>query len=225
MSLRSNTRSALVSAVIIVGPLLMWQLAYDRAVRRDVEILALPHDAPGASARRAEADERLAALGPEALPQILESFAFNEAPLRKGVTVARSGLSTQAGPLVVPAMNWLRDHADEHAIEALVEALAADHHDIRHCAGLTLAFIGRPAVPPLVEQLRGAPDASVRAAAAFSLSFMGAEGGEAIEPLRAALEDEAKDVRLVARYALQQLGPGNEGFWAAVDAARRSRVR
>jgi HEAT repeat protein len=225
VSLRSTTRSALVSAVIVVGPLLLWQWAFDRAVRRDVEILALPYDAPAAPVRRAEADARLASLGPEALPQVLQSFAFNEAPLRKGVTVARSGLSTQAGPLVVPAMNWLRDHADLDVIGALVAALSSDNHDIRHFAGLTLAFIGRPAVPPLVQALRGADDASVRAAAAFSLSFMGAEGAEAIEPLRAALQDGDKDVRLVARYALQQLGPGNDGFWAAVDAARKSRVR
>ena len=225
VSLRSTIRSVLVAAVTIAGPLLLWQLAYDRAVRRDVEILALPLDAPGAPVRRAEADARLAALGPEALPEILRAFAFNEAPLRKGVTVSRSGLSTQAGPLVVPTMNWLRDHADDQVITALVRALADSNHDIRHFAGLTLAFIGRPAVPPLVEQLRDADDASVRAAAAFALSFMGAEGGEALEPLRAALQDEDKDVRLVARYALQQLGPGNDGFWAAVDAARRSRVR
>src|SRR5689334_19739942 len=104
VSLSSTTRSALVPAVIAVGPLFLWQLAFDRAVRRDVEILALPNDAPAAPVRRAEADARLAALGPEALPEVLRSFAFNEAPLRRGVTVARSGLSTQAGPLVVPAM-------------------------------------------------------------------------------------------------------------------------
>jgi HEAT repeat protein len=225
VTFRSITTSVLVTAAIVAGPLLLWQWAFDRAVRRDVEILALANDAPGAPARRAEADARLAALGPEALPEILRCFAFNEAPLRKGVTVARSGLSTQPGPLVGPAMNWLRDHADEDVIAALVKALDDDNHDVRHFAGLTLAFIGRPAVPPLVEALREAEDASVRAASAFSLSFMGAEGGEAVGPLREALADPDPDVRLVARYAVQQLGPGNEGFWAAVDAARKSRAR
>jgi HEAT repeat protein len=225
VSARSITASLALVALVVAGPLLLWQLAFDRAVHRDLEALALPADAPDAASRRAAAEARLAALGPEALPAVLTAFAFNEAPLRKGVTVARSGLSTEPGPLVVPTMAWLRDRAGPDVIAALVAGLGADNHDVRHFAGLTLAYIGKPAVPPLVALLHDAPDPSQRAAAAFSLSFMAEDGADAIEPLRAALQDPEKDVRLVARYALQQLGPGNEGFWAMVDAARKRPTR
>ena len=211
----------LLAAALVAGPLLLWQLAFASAVRRDVEALAQPADAAG----RAAASARLAALGPEALPEVLTAFAFNEAPPQKGVTLQRSGLSKEAGPLVVPVMDWLRTRGDADVIAALVAGLGSPDHDVRHFAGLTLAYIGRDAVPALVATLRSSTDEGQRAAAAFALSFMGADGADALPPLREALEDPDKDVRLTARYALQQLGPGNEGFWAAVDAVRKSRPR
>jgi HEAT repeat protein len=215
----------LAAAVLLAGPLLLWRLSFAAAVRHDIETLATAGDAPEAAALRAAASARLAALGPEALPEVLTAFAFNEAPPQKGVTLQRSGLSQQPGPLVVPAMYWLRERAGPDVVAALVAGLGSADHDVRHFAGLTLAYIGKDAVPALVTTLRSSTDQGQRAAAAFSLSFMGADGAEALAPLHEALSDPDKDVRLTARYAVQQLGPGNEGFWAAIDAARKSRPR
>lgn len=216
-------RLALVLA-IVAGPLLLWQAAFQRAVLRHVGELALPDDAPDAAARRAHAAAELSALGPEALPAVIRAFAVGEGPRQKGVTLQRSGLSLDAGPLVIPAMHWLRDGAGPAAVEALVAALGDANHDVRHFAGLTLAWIGRDAVPALVETLRSAGPGQ-RAAAAFALSFMGADGTPALPALQQALEHPDKDVRHTARYAIQQLSPGNEGFWEAVEGARRARPR
>jgi len=215
-----STALASIGAVVVLvaGPLILWQLAFHRAVRRDIEALTLK-----GSQGRAHASARLVGLGSEALPEVMSAFAFNETPLERGVTLQRSGLSMHAGPLVLTAMYWLADHAGPDGVTALVQGLAAADHDVRHFAGLTLALIGKKAVPALVTALRTSADAGQRVAAAFSLSLMGADGGEALAPLRDALADEDKDVRLTARFALQQLGPGNEGYWAAIEAARRSR--
>lgn len=221
--MRAIGRLALL-ALLVAGPLLLWQLAFERGVRRQVEELALPDVAPDAAARRERAAAALAALGDEALPAVIACFGASEGPPQRGVTLQRSGLSRDAGPLVVPAMNWLRDHAGPATIAALVDALDDGNHDVRHFAGLTLAFIGREAVPALVDTLRTAgPDQ--RAAAAFALSMMGADGTPALPALQEALDHPDKDVRYTARYAIQQLSPGNEGFWEAVEAARRRPAR
>jgi HEAT repeat protein len=212
--------AALLLAAFLAGPLLVWQLAFERGVQRQVEELALPEDAPDAEARRARAAAELDELLPEALPAVIACFAVTEGPLQRGVTLQRSGLAKDAGPLVVPAMAWLRDRPDPATVGALVDALADDNHDVRHFAGLTLAWIGRPAVPALIETLRrGVP--ARRAAAAFALSFMGAAGTDALPALREALAHPDKDVHLTARYAIQQLSPGNEGFWELVEKVRQ----
>ena len=209
---------------LVAGPLLLWQAAFELAVQRDVEELALPDDAPEAAARRAAAVERLDELGDEALPAVIATFGVTEGPLQRGVTIQRSGLAADAGPLVNPAMGWLRGRPGPATVDALIDALDDANLDVRHFAGLTLAWIGTPAVPALVDTLRtGAP--GQRAAAAFALSFMGAEGVPAVPALQEALHHPDKDVHYTARYAIQQLSPGNEGFWEAVEAARRSPSR
>lgn len=216
-------RLALV-AVLVAGPLLLWQAAFARAVLRHVHELALPDGAPDAAARRARAAAALDALGPEALPAVIAAFGAVEGRAQRGVTVQRSGLSQEAGPLVIPVMHWLRERAGQPVVAALVEALDDGNHDVRHFAGLTLAWIGAPAVPALVETLRRAAPPQ-RAAAAFALSFMGADGTAALPALREALEHPDKDLRYTARYAIQQLSPGNEGFWEMVEAARQAAPR
>lgn len=221
--MRTLRRFGLLVAMV-AWPLLLWQHAFDLSVRRHVEELVLSPDAQQADARRARALARLDELGDEALPAVIATFGVTAGELQRGVTLQRSGLSMDAGPLVNPAMGWLRSRPGPATVEALIDALDDDNLDVRHFAGLTLAWIGTPAVPALVGTLRTG-DTAQRAAAAFALSFMGEEGVPAIPALQEALQHPDKDVHYTARYAIQQLSPGNEGFWEAVEAARRSPAR
>ena len=179
---------------MLVAPLLLYGAAVRASLTRDVESLAGPQPPP-----RASVEARVLACGP------------------CGVEVLIAAL---AGPAPVPAMNLLRSMSGPQVIAPLVAALDDRDEDVRHGAGMTLAYIGAGAVPALVEALGRSSVPHVRASAAWALSFMGAAGTPALPALQGALDDESRDVRYVARYAIAQLSSGNEAFWTAVDKAR-----
>ena len=179
---------------MLVAPLLLYGAAVRASLTRDIESLAGTQ--PPA---RAAVEARVAACGP------------------CGVEVLIAAL---AGPAPVPAMNLLRSMSGPQVIAPLVAALDDRNEDVRHGAGMTLAYIGADAVPALVETLGRSSVPHVRASAAWALSFMGAAGTPALPALQAALDDGSPDVRHVARYAIAQLSSGNEAFWTAVDKAR-----
>jgi HEAT repeat protein len=194
MTLSTALGRTLGALFVLVAPLLLWAAAVRASLQRDVAALVSPDEAV-----RAAAQARIAAFGPLGEAALVESLA---------------------GPTPVPVMNRLRSRGGPSVIERLIAALDDENEDRRHYAGMTLAYIGADAVPALVETLRSSPVAHVRTSAAWVLSFMGEAGTSALPALEAALSDESKDVRYVARYAIAQLSSGNEAFWTAVEKAR-----
>jgi HEAT repeat protein len=186
--------------LVLLAPPLLWRASLRAALRReevqrDVALVAQP-GLPG----RVEARARLAALGPPGVAALIDGLGRFDVP---------------------SLMHTLRNRERSDVIGPLVAALDDDDEDVRHYSGMTLALIGADALPALTQALATSPVVRVRTSAAWVLSFMGAEGVPALPALQAALEDEHKDVRHVARYAIAQLGSGNEAFWEAVDQARR----
>lgn len=197
-------------------PLALWELSVQAAVARNVAELALPD-----AGRRQAAAARLEAMGPQIVPLLIDAFAEE-----RGGGGPRSGAGPEDRmPVTAPLMNLLRDTEDQESIAHLLDAMRHRDQDVRHYAGLTLAYIGTDAVPALVGALRTAPDARTRTSAAWVLSFMGAVGAAAVPALREALQDEHKDVRYTARYALEQLTDAGNPLWQAVDRARAEPAR
>jgi HEAT repeat protein len=197
------------------APVLLWDTAWRAAVRRDAAALAQP-DGP----ERRRATSELRAWGAAAVPELVCVF---EVPGSAAAAGARGGgTSRDAGPLTLPVMDLLRQQAGPAVIAELAGALDDSDGDVRHFSGLTLAWIGAEAVPPLIEVLEQAPDAHRRTSAAWILSLMGAAGTPALPALQAALQDPDQDVRFTARYAIGQLSAGNEAFWNLVQTARET---
>jgi len=194
MRLRAALSRALFAAFVLVAPPLLYGASVRAALARDVAALAGTEPPP-----REAVVARVAACGPCGVDVLIEALA---------------------GPTPVPAMNLLRAASPDAVVPPLVAALDDRDEDVRHGAGMALAYIGADAVPALVAALERSPVPHVRASAAWALSFMGAAGTPALPALQAALDDEDKDVRYVARYAIAQLSSGNEAFWTAVDKAR-----
>jgi HEAT repeat protein len=202
-----GTLSVLAAFVV---PSALWELGVRAAVDRAVERLGDRDEAV-----RSAAAARLTAMGPVVVPRLVQGFAVDG-----DVAPRPAGALDGVSPMTVPLMNLLRDVEDPEVIAHLLDAMRDDDENVRHYAGLTLAYIGTDAVPPLVRTLRTAPDARGRTAVAWVLSFMGAAGREAIPALREALRDAHKDVRYTARYALEQLRDEGGPLWQAVDRAR-----
>ncbi|MHC5209438.1 MAG: HEAT repeat domain-containing protein [Planctomycetota bacterium] len=206
-----------VVAALLV-PVGVWRLAVRGAVGRELAGLGHPD-----AARREATAERLAAMGPQVVPLLIEGFAAS----RGGGGPRDTSGPDATLPVTAPLMNLLRGLEDPELIGHLIAAMRDRDEDVRHYAGLTLAYIGQDAVQPLVETLREAPDVRSRTSAAWALSFMGAVGQEAVPALRAVLADEHehKDVRYTARYALEQLTDEGGALWQAVDRVREEQPR
>jgi HEAT repeat protein len=202
-----GTLSVLAAFVV---PSALWELGVRAAVDRAVERLGDRDEAV-----RSAAAARLTAMGPVVVPRLVQGFAVDG-----DVAPRPAGALDGVSPMTVPLMNLLRDVEDPEVIAHLLDAMRHEDENVRHYAGLTLAYIGTDAVPALVRTLRTAPDARGRTSAAWVLSFMGAAGREAIPALREALQDAHKDVRYTARYALEQLSDEGGPLWQAVDRAR-----
>ncbi len=94
-------------------------------------------------------------------------------------------------------------------------------------ANLEIIRIGEPAVPALVDMLRGS-DARLRTLAATTLWGMGAKGRAAAPVLGDALSDPDPELRTAAAMALENMGPpAGEAIPALVKALsdKDNRVR
>lgn len=211
--MRPRLAAAAVVLLACVAPVLLWDASLRLAVARDAHLLAEP-----AAPRRAAAEAELRALGAAAVPDLVQLFIVPNTGL--ATAVHGSGTTKAAGPLTVPIMDFLRTRPDAASLDALIAALDQDDSDVRHYTGLLLAWIGAPAVPPLERLVREAPQARRRTSAAWILSLMGADGVPALPALQAALQDGDQDVRLMARYAIGQLSPGNEVAWEMIRRQR-----
>lgn len=89
-----------------------------------------------------------------------------------------------------------------------------------------LRFIGRPAVPMLIETLSHS-DLDLRSSAAFALGEMGREADDAVPALIQALKDEDEDVRQEVESALQGIASDGISSWSlpsCLSAVKRDKV-
>jgi hypothetical protein len=204
------------SIALLIVPLLLWQASVERSVARDVQALVR------APAERREALlAHLDSLRPVSVPLLIRAFGVQQPTGGDGR--ARRRATLQHPPLAIPVLYALADLGGPDVIAALIAALGDEHPDVRHYAAMTLAYIGEPATPSIVEALTRAPDVRRRVSAAWILSLMGEPGVAALPALEVALRDESREVRYTARYAIHQLSAGNEGFWRVVEQARSER--
>ncbi len=181
--------------------LTLWQACAGRGTQRAIRALAAED-----AGRRAWGYAHLARAGDGAVPDLVDALRLAEQP---AFAAALPGI-----------MMSLRDLDRETVMPALIDALDDEQGAQRHYAGMTLAFIGTDVLPAVTERLQVAPDPSTRAAAAWILSWLGPAAVEAEPALQRALQDEHKDVRHTARYALSRLRKPNDGFWRAADRVR-----
>ena len=199
----ARLRTLLLVLVAGATPLALWDASLANAIGRAAQSLA-----EGDEAQRAQAAAELRGLGAAAVPDLVRLFIVPS----DGVTAVAhgGGASKVAGPLTVPIMEFLRTQRDPQTVAALVTAVGDPDPDVRHYSGLLLAWMGAPAVGPVQTLLREGRTVHERTSAARILGLMGADGVPALPALEAALQDEASDVRLMARWSLAQLAPGND---------------
>lgn len=211
----ARLRTLLVVLLALATPILLWDASLCLAVGRAARMLA---EAP--EKRREVAVDELRALGAAAVPDLVRQFIV---PGDGAAAVAHGGgASKAAGPLTIPIMSFLRTAPSPAVIEALVAAVGDDDPDVRHYSGIALAWIGAPAEGPVEQLLLTGRTAHERTSAAWILAWMGKDGVPALPSLQTALHDEASDVRLMARFAIGQLSPGNEAAWAMAEKLREA---
>ncbi len=141
---------------------------------------------PDLAARRS-AEEALAALGPDVVPEIVS--ALGEAPQTMRWYLARA-IARMGLPAFEPVIKAIRSSDDpevrryltasiaamgEAAIPLLVGLLVDDEVTVRGAAALALCRIGEPAMPALKEASEG-DDPFLRNSAGLVLFRMGEEG-------------------------------------------------
>lgn len=105
----------------------------------------------------------------------------------------------------------------EPAIDPLIKLFSDPDANVRGLASVTLARIGKPAVDPLIQVLAD-PRAEARMGAAVALFAF--SDTKAIEPLRKALNDENKWVRLHSAGTLVKMDKAEQQAMAVLmDAA------
>jgi hypothetical protein len=141
---------------------------------------------------RSESIENLAAIGPPAVPRLIESLSSGNAHIRQGVATALGE--------IIPV--------SDATIPALVDALHDTSEEVSQEAASALATLGPAAVPAvasLIEALRdGNPITRVQACVA--LRGIGPAASSAAPALKLALADDA--TRWAAMSALGKIVPG-----------------
>ena len=170
----------------------LWELSAVRAMDRAVSSLA--DEDP---ARRTRAAAYIGRKGQAAIPSLIHGFRLAKAP---------------SVPKKLPRriVSFLYSFDRGAVTRQLIEALEDDRPAVRNHAGLTLAILGDDALGPVVVALETAPRPSTRTASAWILALMGPGAARAEPALKAALQDEHKDVRFTARYAMSRLGASND---------------
>lgn len=170
---------------------------------------------------RSLAIAELHGLGASSIPRLIH--AFRRVGAGPGSEpVVENDIPCDAGRFTVNLMACLRGMQSEGVVSFLVAALDDESNVVRYHAGNTLAFFGTDSVPALISALTGSRRERVRTSAAWVLSMIGPAAGAAVGPLTDALEDESKDVRYTARYALAQLSLGDTEYWRRIEHARES---
>jgi HEAT repeat protein len=167
-------------------------------------IMALMSNSPDV---RSESIESLAAIGPPAVPRLIESLSSANALIRQGVATALGE--------IIPV--------SEATVPALVDALHDSSEEVSQEAASALATLGpaaASAVPSLIEALRD-DNPITRVRACVALRGIGPAASSAAPVLKLALADDA--TRWPAADALRKILPGfseslrdDSGSWGEV---------
>jgi len=209
-----NLAPALVAALALSLPPLLWHAALAREVERQVRLLGSPD-----AATQAAAHASLASLQPASIPLVIASFADAADAWEPGKPPA--GVVPGIDPLTIPVMTWLKTLGGPQVIAALITALDDDDANVRHSSALTLAWLGQDALPALIAMLQEPDGGRRRVAAAWIASFLGPTGASALPALREALDDPDKDLRHTARYAIAEIDAVNDSRARVIDSAKR----
>lgn len=162
----------------------------------------------------------LAAMGPRAVPVLVELLQARELPWRRQLRLLAPRLPPRLrqmffGKSDMPTTVKLRCGAArclgmlgpqaESAAAQLAQAMRDPEPPVRSEAGSALAQLGKAAVPHLALALRE-KNPHVRQAAAFFLGRMGPEAAPAVPGLALALQDQEASVRLEVAIALSRIG-------------------
>jgi HEAT repeat protein len=175
----------------------------------------------GASIRRTRAATILGAIGPPALPQLVEVIKDKDAesrvlaaqalgamgPVARGAIPMLSGAVADRNTEVrKQAIDALRAIGPDFkwAVPALLEALKDPDPQVRYRAVEGLAVPGGRGVPTLIRALQDR-ESSVRSGVADALAIIGPPARDATEALTARLKDESYAVRAAARKALREI--------------------
>ena len=163
-----------------------------------------------------------------AVPKLAETLAKEPGPY------ARTRIADALRGIVPGAVSAV------DAVPALIDALKADHEDVRGTAAEILGKIGsqaKAAIPALGTALATDKSVSVRTVAAGALGEIGRGVKDAVPVLEEALKCRFDDVRDSAAYALGEIGPEAAGAlpslrdtlkdpvgrvkWSAAEAIRK----
>jgi HEAT repeat protein len=161
-----------------------------------------------------------AAMGPSAVPVLVELLQKQELPWRRQLRLLAPKLPPRLrqvlfGTADIPTAVKLRCGAArclgmlgpqaESAVAQLARAMRDPELAVRNEAASALAQLGKAAVPYFTLALQE-KDPHARQAAAFFLGRIGPDAAPAVPSLALALEDKEASVRVVAAIALQGIG-------------------
>jgi HEAT repeat protein len=162
-----------------------------------------------------------AAMGPSAMPALVDLLQRQESPLRRQLRLLAAKLPPRLRRMIfgkedIPTAVKLRCGAARclgilgpqagSAAAQLAQAMRDPEPAVRRDAVLALGQLGKAAVPHLTLALQE-NDPNVRQAAASFLGSMGPEAAPAVPGLALALQDKEASVRVEAAIALRRIGP------------------
>ncbi len=157
----------------------------------------------------------LTRIGPAAIPPLIEGLKSNDTMMRSGAARALGGMgpvARDAIPALIENLGFWEAGVQNDAIEALgsigesakpkiLEALAAKEPRQRSAAALALGAIGKPAkdaTGPILAQLQGESDVTVRASLITALPRLGADPAQVVPALIDGMKDEREPIRHAA---------------------------
>jgi HEAT repeat protein len=162
-----------------------------------------------------------AAMGPSAMPVLVDLLQRQESPLRRQLRLLTPKLPSRLRQILfgkedIPTAVKLRCGAArclgilgpqaESAAAQLAQAMRDPEPAVRRDAVLALGQLGKAAVPHLTLALQE-KDPLVRQVAVSFLGRMGQEAAPAVPGLALALQDKEASVRVEAAVALRHIGP------------------
>jgi HEAT repeat protein len=164
-------------------------------------------------------DQAVQAMNVEAGPALAEALVSKNEVVRENAFFVLKGLGPKGSP-AIPALIELLKSTDGNlriragvllkdlgaeAVPALLKALKDKNNQPAFEVLSQMVGLLKPAVPELMNLLKGSSEPRVRLCAVRLLGMIGRDARPALSTLRAVLEDSDADVRQAAEKAIKQL--------------------